>query len=153
MRLHTRRANRQRQSPASRAVSRSGGAPSRVAGLPSGSGLQGQSLLARASAPRVIYSESFPNPDWDDVTPRFRRVETAVYSGENKLIYSDGRAYELFNLASDPLERRNVYTPTGVGEQLAAAATRWRRVNAAHGGSRKLDANALQRLKSLGYVQ
>jgi len=126
-----------------------------AAAIPLPKGLEGQSLdKITEDDSRVVLAETFPNAHFVELAPRFRRIERAAVSGSRKLIVSTAGKRELYDLASDPRETTNLYrTDLGV-RQLEAHLNLWLKTAVpernATGG---IDRNALDRLKSLGYVQ
>jgi arylsulfatase A-like enzyme len=85
----------------------------------------------------------------------FHLIERAVRSGGWKLIESDSGNRELYDLSTDPAEARDLYTGN---QQIAAAIasrmdTYRKRIRSAAAAAAKLDQDALETLKSLGYVQ
>jgi len=127
-----------------------------VAGLPLPVS-QGRSLLGPdRSQPRDVYAESFPNQGLFGPIERLDRVERAVFSGTKKFIHSSSGRRELYDLARDPRETENLASAGGEGELeglqkkleawAKAAPPRRRR-------GKRLDRDALERLKSLGYAQ
>jgi hypothetical protein len=117
-------------------------------------GLDGRALQAEAPKSRLVVSESFPISHFDGRTSRFRRKETAIFSNDYKLILSTTGRSELFNLRSDPSENEDLGArETQLKQQLASQAADWLRVIPGQFNSPKLSKDALERLKSLGYVQ
>ncbi len=119
-------------------------------------GLQGRSLLsAKQEKPRDVFSESFPDGKMLEWHPRFHRIERAILSGPYKLINSTTGKNELYDLSKDPNEKRNLY---GVNDsksmELEAKLNQWLKdTKEKSGTTTKLDKDALERLKALGYVQ
>jgi len=125
-----------------------------AAGFPVPAGLQGRLLTETAKLPRMVYSESFPNPDWDSLTARFRRTETAVFSDSFKLIHSETGKTELFDIVADPQERNDLrQSRPEVARELLTRAKEWRKLRSFGHGSSKIDGETMERLRSLGYVQ
>jgi arylsulfatase A-like enzyme len=118
--------------------------------------VEGVSLLRLDAAQgRAIISESYPYSRYYRMYPRFRRVLRAVIAGRYKAIISDRNDVELYDLTEDPQETVNRYAAAkdvavGLKQKLAAY------LKAAAVYKAKADvpgADALRRLKSLGYVQ
>jgi arylsulfatase A-like enzyme len=110
--------------------------------------VQGRSLRGASRADRLVISEAFPTP--------FRPLlERAAFLGEHKLINSSTGQREYFNLAQDPGEERSRYQsgdPDSI--KLQAQLEDWiRKIPKPSGPAPGLGNGALQRLKSLGYVQ
>ncbi len=124
---------------------------------PAPAGIAGRSLLT--SAPdegRTVFAESYPSSLLVQMQPRLKRVERAAYSGDLKLVSSTAGKRELFDLAKDPRETSNLYTTAGAqAEPLEASLSAWLRhtVPAATSQTPQADAGAVDRLRSLGYVQ
>ena len=93
------------------------------------------------------------HPRWGH---RFDRVRTALLRWPMKLIHSGDGRHELFDLAADPGEERNVYRERAdVAKALLGELEEFRRAHPAYGGPREaapLDAQALEQLRSLGYL-
>jgi arylsulfatase A-like enzyme len=126
-----------------------------VAGVPSPKGLEGENLaqIAEGDA-RVILTEAFPNSHFFELSPRFRRIERAAVSGTRKLIFSTAGKRETYDLASDPGEARNLYRTDPRGRELEAHLNLWLKTSVRErSAASTVDRGALDRLKSLGYVQ
>ena len=125
--------------------------------LPVPQDLAGQSLQnLDGTAARTIYSESFPCKAYWNLHPtRFRRQQRAAYSGTWKLISSTAGQRELYDLAKDPGEMNNLYVSQDLTYQrLESSLQRWLGSIAVESGrSGELNRDALERLRSLGYVQ
>jgi arylsulfatase A-like enzyme len=126
-----------------------------AAGAPLGrylAGLPLQRMSGRTT--RVVFAESYP--EWDTWTnfPRFHRLQRAMFRDSWKFILSSDGERELYNLAADAGENRNV-----MGEQpqvaaaLEALMSAWQKNLAPVNAPRGIDKDTLDRLKSLGYVQ
>jgi len=123
-------------------------------GIPAPAGVQGVDILTPASgSSRAIFSESFGREE--DFNRRLDRVERALFSGSNKLIVSTKGKRELYDVARDPEERRSLFRPSEPSaQQLMALLNAWVAAAPAHGErDGRVDAETLQRLRSLGYVQ
>jgi arylsulfatase A-like enzyme len=115
--------------------------------------VQGRNLLEPAGS-RTIFSEAFPcpvvqSPDCQGCMQR------AIFRWPYKLIASSNGKRELFDLSSDPAEDRNLFAPQNPkSQELSLALSGWLKTMPAQARQRlRLDGDALQRLKSLGYVQ
>jgi arylsulfatase A-like enzyme len=127
----------------------------KVAGYEVPKGMQGRNLLdPAATEPREIFSESFacPVPQPKECTGIC--TSKAAFAWPNKLITSSTGRYEVYNLAQDPNENRNLGGHTETGRSLGMELSRWVRATPAQAQQQlKLDSEGLRRLKSLGYVQ
>jgi hypothetical protein len=88
-----------------------------------------------------------------DVTGRFR----AVIDGTWKLVFTPGQTgdleYDLFDLAADPGERRDLYAEDHPrARALRALLAGWLR-DAPAAGRATPSASDLERLRALGYVE
>ncbi len=125
-----------------------------VLGYAAPAGVQGRMINDAAAPDRQVYSEAYGGP-LTVITGhhRFRGVKRAVFSGSSKLIVWTNGSPELYDLASDPEETRNLY---GRGES-AALETRlaaWRAQASAERSPAPVRTRPnLDNLKSLGYVQ
>jgi arylsulfatase A-like enzyme len=125
-----------------------------VAGYPAPPGVQGKSLRLPRVDSDVVYSEA-RSVNASQYNSRLRGVRRAIFSGNLKLeSWTDGPP-EFYDLASDPGEEHNLYTP---GDPRAAAL--WQRLSSWTAGipplpdeAHKPDAADLERLRSLGYAQ
>jgi len=126
-------------------------------GVPVDSKMQGRNLLANATLPRRdLYSESFPCP-----VPHPPEcilsgcTSRALLTWPYKLVTSSSGKYEVYDLAADPNELHDLTAAqesraTELGTELKA----WVKTMPARPKQQvKLDGDAVQRLKSLGYVQ
>ena len=93
------------------------------------------------------------HPRWGH---RFDRVRTALVRWPTKLIHSSDGRHELFDLAGDPREERNLYGErTAVADTLLGELEAFRRAHPAYTGRRErapLAAEDLEELRALGYV-
>jgi arylsulfatase A-like enzyme len=127
-----------------------------VAGANSASPLQGRSLLRTLEDPdRAVFSRGVKSSLIGAGNRRFDGLRRAIFSGSLKLIGWTAGPPELYDLATDPDERHNLYTP---GDPRAADLFKrlenWvAGMPRAHARPPKLDKSAEERLKSLGYVQ
>jgi arylsulfatase A-like enzyme len=93
------------------------------------------------------------HPRWGH---RFDRVRTALLRWPMKLIHSSDGRHELYDLAADAGEQRNLYAERAdVANALLGELEAFRRAHPAYAGPREaapLDAEALEQLRALGYV-
>jgi arylsulfatase A-like enzyme len=118
--------------------------------------ISGRSLLQRrADAPRVIVSETHPCPDVKRIHPRFNRIERAVRSDRWEFIQSTAGKRELYDMQADPFERKNLYAfAKNRAAPLEQTLTKWiTRLKPRSRIPAKLDREAVDRLRALGYVQ
>jgi len=117
-------------------------------GYPIPAATQGLSLLHPVPADRVLISEAFP-------TPIIPHLERAVFHGPDKLIVSSTGERKYFDLSQDPDEEHNRYRKEDQNAALLGARLdNWTRtIPKQTNTSGGLNGEALQRLKSLGYVQ
>jgi arylsulfatase A-like enzyme len=87
---------------------------------------------------------------------RFDRRRDVLYAGQWKLILSsDGAPEELYDLASDPAEKRNRYGEDGIGARLARelrASLALPHVGGPEGPRPTLSAGEMERMHALGYL-
>jgi arylsulfatase A-like enzyme len=123
-------------------------------GYPTPKGVQGLNLLApAATAPRQIYTESFPCPVLHPLSCPDGCLTRAAFSWPYKYIASSDGKRELYDLAKDPNETRNLL-PGEPATKLQAELSSWiRTMPALKREELKLNPESLKRLKSLGYVQ
>jgi arylsulfatase A-like enzyme len=126
-----------------------------VAGITPPQFLQGYSLRGGAgNANRKLISESFPGSGLISLNPRFNRIERAIYSGDFKYIDSTAGRHELYDVSADPGEAHNLCSDdatqcSGMQHDLEE----WEKATpktVSHG--KPLDAQTLERLRSLGYA-
>ena len=87
---------------------------------------------------------------------RFNRVERAIFSDPYKFISSTAGKRELYNLSKDPNEMENLYKDDDTSKGIEARLETWLKTTVAETESPakvKLDKEALDRLKGLGYIQ
>jgi arylsulfatase A-like enzyme len=116
---------------------------------------QGRSLTEGAAVePREIFGESFPCPVFHPPECPQGCTSRAVISWPNKYITSSNGRYEEYDLSSDPGETRNLFGSLNpVAQKLRTELTGWMKTMPAQSAQQlKLDPEALQRLKSLGYI-
>ncbi|MBI1788002.1 MAG: sulfatase [Acidobacteria bacterium] len=130
-------------------------------GVPVPKSLPGLSLAGRdPRRERFIISESFGSSFWADLHPRFLRLERAIFLGPRKFVRSSTGKREFYRLTEDPAELNNLYRP-GLPEAqpLEARLAEWSAImnRQLKGKPAPVDpeqeAETLERLKSLGYVQ
>jgi arylsulfatase A-like enzyme len=82
-----------------------------AANIPVPSTMQGRNLADRSAPAREIYSETFPCPVIQPIQCPHGCTTTSVYRWPYKLIQSTehGGKFELFDLATDPAETRNLF--------------------------------------------
>ncbi|HLH42501.1 MAG TPA: sulfatase [Bryobacteraceae bacterium] len=150
--------------PGQRAAARSDDLVSQVDILPTildslqlkpGPEVQGRSLLKPApESGAIVFSQGTRNVLTGAGNPRFGGLRRAIFSGSMKLILWTAGPPEMYDLAADPAERRNLYNPDdpqaiklrrGLETWIAAMP----RLIAPH----NLDRISGERLKSLGYIQ
>lgn len=127
-----------------------------LAGISLPSGVQGRSLrLPRTDDSDPVYSRATANPYLLALNRRFRGVRQAMFVGSWKVItWTDGPP-ELYDLATDPNETRNLYRTddprdAALAERLLAWAASAPRQ---FGRPNNPDRATVEKLKSLGYVQ
>lgn len=116
---------------------------------------QGRSLLQPAAfEPREIFGESFPCPVLHSPDCPEGCTARALISWPNKFITSSNGKYEAYDLSNDPSESRNLFGSLNpVAQKLRTELTSWVKGMPAQSKQQlKLDPEALQRLKSLGYI-
>lgn len=127
-----------------------------AAGVDVPSNLAGRDLHQPPSQDTAeVFSESYPHEHFVGLDPRFQRVEWAIFVGSQKLIWSTAGKRERYDLLQDPLEKRNLYGPNDeTSLRLEARLKQW--LDSVVDDSQQqtpLDGDALERLKSLGYIQ
>jgi hypothetical protein len=102
-----------------------------------------------------VFAESYPDDHRLTLSRRFDRIERAIFDATYKLIVSTAGKRELYDLSSDPNERRNLYTKNGeIARQLEARLAAWTKTSTRPAGHKvQVDPAVRERLKSLGYVQ
>jgi arylsulfatase A-like enzyme len=125
-------------------------------GYPIPKGAQGQDLTApTAGGPREIFGESFPCPVLHSPDCIGGCLERAIYSWPFKfLTFSNGK-YEMYELSSDPDEARNIApSQHDTARQLGLDLSHWTKTVPVQAAKKvKVDKEAIQRLKGLGYAQ
>jgi len=125
-------------------------------GYPIPPSVQGRSLSKPAPANgRMVFSESFADPFLSGRYARFRRVERAIFSDHFKYIESTAGKREMYDLAADPGETRNLYgSDTARSQVLAAELNEWRQALPRRSVAvPQTDPKTLERLRSLGYAR
>jgi len=124
-------------------------------GYPVPSTAQGRNLLEATSAqPRTIFAESFPCPVFHPPEcPQGCLIRTVV-SWPDKFITSSSGRYETYDLLKDPGESQNLFGSLNpVAKKLRTELAAWIKTMPAQSKQElTLDPEALQRLKSLGYI-
>jgi arylsulfatase A-like enzyme len=123
-----------------------------AAGLETPGGVQGEPLqrLGDPTA-RPVFSESFAH---SGCIQRFERIERAMITEGTKLVVSTRGRRELYDLARDPDEIRNLFrADDSRAQDLLARLTEWvRAIPPLDKDAPQLDLDTLRRLKALGYV-
>jgi len=127
-----------------------------AASVPVPPAMQGRNLGAPggASAPRDIYSETFPCPVIRPIECKEGCTTTSLYSWPFKFIQSTERGgkYELFDLSADPNERRNLFIRESArAAELRARLDSWNRPIQVR-QTKKIGAEKEKGLKDLGYA-
>ncbi len=147
----------QRQQVVEAAVSLVDVAPTvlEAAGAPIPPRMHGVSLrqTARGNARGAVFSESHATPMLSPLAARFRRLERSVVDGSAKFITSTTGKRELYNLDLDPGEKTNLYRPDQAATRELAAKIDRILKGAPKFDRKGLPPDALERLRSLGYVQ
>lgn len=105
-----------------------------------------------------VYAEDFENgSNVKRFGRRFRGSRTAGYSGDNKYMTSTAAPAELYDLASDPGETRNLAAlAADVALAMKSMLSTWQRDTPVFDGTKesakKLSPEDLKRLESLGYI-
>lgn len=127
-----------------------------AAGLAVPAGLHGRSLREPAELDgRAIYAEAYTESELAKLRPRHPDSQYAVFEGDMKLIYSAGGAEELYNLARDPGEERNLAAANGAeSQELRGRLHQWiESVPLQVKLPKQADPKALERLRNLGYIR
>ena len=122
--------------------------------------IKGQCLLKLefvSGESRNIISESFPSSILCNRHPRSYQAERAIFSDQYKFISSTKRKRELYNLSIDQNEMENLYKEDdSTSKEIETRLETWLKTTVAaieSSAKVKLDKEALNRLKTLGYVQ
>jgi arylsulfatase A-like enzyme len=128
-----------------------------AAGVPRPPAFAGQSLTQPVDSERCLYSEAFPPDAPYNLAERFIRTERAIYHHHQKFIESTKGDRELYDLDTDPEERRNLYLHAGGFDQASALKNILDKWVARQPKFVSEPGSAPQRvseqLKSLGYAQ
>lgn len=127
-----------------------------AAGLAVPEGLHGRSLLEPAQLDgRAVYAEAYTDSELAKLRPRHPDSQYAVFDGDMKLIYSAGGAEELYDLARDPGEERNLTAANGAASQaLRSRLHQWiESLPLQVKLPKQADPKALERLRNLGYIR
>jgi arylsulfatase A-like enzyme len=116
--------------------------------------LPGKDLMELESGSDTVYARASAVRSSTAGIPRFQGIRRTILSGSLKLITWTLGPPELYDLASDPAEERNLYQPgdpqaKGLLHSLANSETRAPRPALAPSA---VDRSTLERLKTLGYV-
>jgi arylsulfatase A-like enzyme len=119
---------------------------------------QGRSLTkASLEEKRIVISEEYPKGVAVNWHPRFNKISRAIYSGTFKYINSTSGDRELYDLSQDPNETNNLCNVNNVLlAEFEATLMDWLvSVKEEHESTTKikLDPDAYDRLKSLGYIK
>jgi arylsulfatase A-like enzyme len=128
----------------------------RVLLLPAPVSMQGQDLReAWPERQRELFSETFPCAVVQSPECPRGCIARAVFSWPYKFITSTNGRRQLYNLASDPDETHDLMeTMAAKALQLNTDLQAWMKTFPPHARQKlELNAEALRRLKSLGYVQ
>jgi arylsulfatase A-like enzyme len=118
-------------------------------------GLQGRSLLRPHDGPREVYVEATSGGGLVTKNPRFKGFRRSMLDGSLKFTtWTDGPP-EFYDLAVDPGEEHNLYSPHDPRViDLAKRLETWvGSIPKEKLQRQNLDKSTLERLKSLGYVQ
>jgi arylsulfatase A-like enzyme len=121
-------------------------------GLETPGGVQGEPLQRLGDpAARPVFSESFAHEGYKG---RFERLERAIVAKGTKLVVSTRGRRELYDLANDPGETRNLFrADDSRAQDLLARLTEWVSAIPPRGtDAPQLELDTLRRLRSLGYV-
>jgi len=108
---------------------------------------------------RRVYTECFASKLLRPLHPKFNRDVRAVYAGGVKFIHPTAGPREMYRLAEDPQEQRNVFRAEDpLASSLKDNLTDWMKAarlvrGTSSGAPTALDKETLERLRSLGYVQ
>jgi arylsulfatase A-like enzyme len=124
-----------------------------LAGLPVPVSMRGRSLFSPGPDRAFGYSLSVPDPKRD--TPISRGRLDAVYSENYKFIVSSKGTVELYDLANDPGEQSNIagYEPAVVADMNGLLEEYLAKIPPVKIGPRDLNAERLETLKGLGYLE
>jgi arylsulfatase A-like enzyme len=113
--------------------------------------LPGRNLAERGDPTRAVFAEDYYG---NTRTTAGGVPSQAMMAGPLKLIrYDDGRT-EVFDVAADPGETRNIYRAGDPAQAaMAQALERWRLSGAARPPEGEPNRTAIERLRSLGYLR
>lgn len=125
-----------------------------AAGLKPPATLQGQNLLA-GPRPRTLHAETFPCPVHRPPECAAGCTSRVAVDWPHKFLAMSNGRMEMFDLAKDPAERRNLLREIPeISRALGLKVTEWARTRPAQDKQKvQLDAESLERLRSLGYIQ
>ena len=124
-----------------------------VAGISPVHHFQGKTLRLDRTEDDAVFAEAQVAASPVRRNPRFRGIRRAVYSGSLKLVTWTEGASEFYDLAADPNETHNVFNDPR-STVLEALLRKWTStIPRSPAASGRLGQPALERLKSLGYVQ
>jgi arylsulfatase A-like enzyme len=119
--------------------------------------IEGRSLAAEpdpSAPPRVVFSESFPDASTYGLSPRFHRIERAVFADGVKLITSTAGKRELYDVEDIEDAQDLAALRPEVAQRLDQRVSQWlASIKPLNRVVRPLDPMTLQRLKSLGYLR
>jgi arylsulfatase A-like enzyme len=125
-----------------------------LAGIAPPQGISGRSLRNSRTDEDAVFAEAWAIGK-QDANPRLRGARRAIYAGGWKLIVWTAGQPELYDLAADPAESRNLYQS---GDPRAAELTK--RISAWIASipnivvkPGKVDKSTLDRIRGLGYTQ
>jgi arylsulfatase A-like enzyme len=104
---------------------------------------------------RCVFAESYPHQSLYDFSARFRRIERAAYCGDRKLIVSTAGGRELYDPWRDPREERDLMAaePERATEMERRLVEWMKSAKPRPPTAGPLDRDAVERLRSLGYMQ
>lgn len=126
-----------------------------VAGIPASRPLQGRSLLRDEELNgAAVFAENNADPEVSRLRAHHPLTQTAVISGDRKLIVSAGQGEELYHLARDPGETANLASvEPEAAETLRRSLNAWLEKTPLRVSSlRRADPRAIERLKNFGYI-
>lgn len=117
--------------------------------------VEGRSLLpSNDGDPRSVISESFPSGMMLELNEEFDRVERSIISGRFKYVHSTSGKRELYDLSSDPRELNTLHETNLLSLELQGKLDEWlASTYRQYEMVDRLDEDALDRLRALGYIQ